>query len=123
MRLYLAGPMKGYAELNRPAFRAAAAQLRALGEEVYNPADAHGDMPVDVVTGATGVYPREYWLRQDLHLIASWAEGVALLPGWRESAGACLEAYAAQEFNLPVFVIDDLSASYLRPLSYRLEVV
>jgi hypothetical protein len=120
MRLYLAGPMKGYEELNRPAFRSVAKMLRALGHEIYNPADTHGDMPVNVETGAAGVYPREHWLRHDLHLIAVWAEGVALMPGWRNSAGACLEAYAAQEFNLPLFEIGDWD---IVPFAKRLAVL
>jgi hypothetical protein len=114
--------MKGYPELNRPLFREIAAALRDTGHEVYNPADTHEDLPIDVATGAAGQYPREHWLKQDLHIIACWAEGVALIPAWRDSAGACLEAYAAQEFNLRLFqVAKGLSGWVLLPgLSSRL---
>ncbi|WP_156773566.1 DUF4406 domain-containing protein, partial [Paraburkholderia tropica] len=43
MKLYLAGPMTGYAELNFPLFRAEAARLRALGFEIVNPAELNAD--------------------------------------------------------------------------------
>lgn len=39
MRIYLAGPMRGYAEFNFPAFHAAAARLREQGHTVFNPAE------------------------------------------------------------------------------------
>ena len=36
MKLYIAGPMTGYVELNFPAFNAEAARLRALGFEIVD---------------------------------------------------------------------------------------
>ena len=38
-RIYLAGPMSGLPELNYPAFHAKAAELRAAGHHVENPAE------------------------------------------------------------------------------------
>ena len=47
MKLYLAGPMRGMPFFNFPAFKDAAAQLRAKGHYVFNPAERdeeiHGD--------------------------------------------------------------------------------
>lgn len=40
---YLAGPMTGLPDLNFPTFHARAAELRALGHEVVNPAELAGD--------------------------------------------------------------------------------
>lgn len=37
--VYISGPMSGLPELNYPAFNAAAAELRALGYHVENPAE------------------------------------------------------------------------------------
>lgn len=37
--IYLSGPMKGYPESNYPLFRQVAADLRADGHRVYNPAE------------------------------------------------------------------------------------
>lgn len=42
-RVYLSGPMTGLPDLNFPAFHAAAAQLRAQGLEVVNPAEINVD--------------------------------------------------------------------------------
>ena len=43
MRVYIAGPMSGIENSNFPAFHAAAAELRALGHEVVNPAELNPD--------------------------------------------------------------------------------
>lgn len=78
MRIYLAGPMRGYGDMNRQAFREAAANLSAAGHLVFNPADHEAGN-----------------LRANLAADTSWiclvAEAVVLLPGWRQSAGARAE--------------------------------
>ena len=38
-KIYIAGPMRGYENFNFPAFDAAAQLYRAIGYEVFNPAD------------------------------------------------------------------------------------
>jgi hypothetical protein len=94
MILYIAGPMTGYAEHNFPAFHAAAADLRAQGHEVVSPAEQPWN---DVLT-----HPWDYYLRRDLAVMLG-CEGVALLPGWRASKGARLEAYVATELGMATF--------------------
>lgn len=80
MKLYLAGPMTGYPELNFPSFHAEAARLRSLGHEVVNPAELNPDHT-------------KAWtdcLKNDIkHLVD--CDGIALLPGFSDSKGARLE--------------------------------
>lgn len=90
-RVYLAGPMTGLPDLNFPAFHAAAAKLRGQGFHVENPAE-HG-----VVDGAEW----EDYLRYDLARLAT-CETICLLPGWRASKGARLEAYIAKALGMPI---------------------
>jgi hypothetical protein len=97
MKLYLAGPMSGYAELNFPAFHAETARLRALGFQIVNPAEINAD-------------PSAGWLecmRADIKQLVD-CDGVALLPRWNESRGASIEQTLARDLGLRVFVASHL---------------
>lgn len=90
-RLYIAGQMSDLPDYNYPAFRAAEAALRAAGYDVVNPA-------------SVGV--REGWgwadyLRAALKLMLD-CDGVALLPGWEWSRGACIERGLAINLGMDV---------------------
>ncbi|MDR5825813.1 DUF4406 domain-containing protein [Caballeronia sp. LZ043] len=92
MRIYIAGPMTGYPELNFPAFHAEAERLRALGFEVVSPAE------VDVG-------PNPTWLtamRADIKVLVE-CEAIALLPGRDRSPGATLEHSIARGLGMRVF--------------------
>lgn len=92
MKLYIAGPMSGYPELNFPAFHAEAARLRALGYEIVNPAE------IDVG-------PNPDWLtamRADIKQLVD-CDGIALLPGADQSPGARLEQTIARGLGLRVY--------------------
>ncbi|NYH21407.1 DUF4406 domain-containing protein [Paraburkholderia bryophila] len=92
MKLYLAGPMTGYAELNFPMFHAEAARLRALGFDIVNPAE------INAGTNAE-------WLvcmRADIKQLLD-CDGIALLPRWNESRGASIEHNLARDLGLRVF--------------------
>lgn len=85
--LYIAGPMRGYAEFNFPAFAKAAADLRAAGYGVISPHELH--------SGRLDLPWHEY-MRRDIAVITSGAiGGLALLDGWDDSAGAQGEVYVA----------------------------
>lgn len=91
MKLYLAGPMTGYPELNFPLFHAEAARLRALGFEIVNPAEINSD-------------PSAEWLecmRADIKQLVD-CDGVALLPNWSASRGASIEHNLARDLGLRV---------------------
>ena len=111
MKIYLAGPMRGVPNFNFPAFHEAAKQLRALGHEVFSPAErdierhggdisagnAHGDEAVAVQQH--GFNLREA-LGDDLAWICKEADAVYLLPGWQRSKGATAEYATARALGI-----------------------
>jgi hypothetical protein len=101
-RIYIAGPMTGYPELNFPAFHAAADRFRRAGWEVANPAENFG--------GRTDL-ARESYLRADLTLLAR-CDAIAMLPGWQSSRGAQMEYLLARALGMAV-----LDAESLGPLA------
>lgn len=113
IKVYLAGPMRGYPEFNFPAFYAAAAKLRAEGYTVFNPAEKDNETyGADISQGnATGnelqaVKEHGFSLRDALHAdltyICKEADAIALLPGWRLSKGANAEYATALALSLEV---------------------
>jgi hypothetical protein len=116
MKVYLAGPMRGYPEFNFPAFHRAALKLRADGHEVFNPAERdnerHGtDISKGNATGdeALATAQHGFSLREalgaDLAWICAHAEAIALLPGWENSRGAKAEAATAHALDLEVIYV------------------
>lgn len=97
LRIYVAGPMTGYEALNFPAFHAAAAQLRALGHEVVNPAEINSDPGADWLT----------CMRADIKQLVD-CDAIAMLPGWERSKGATLERLIAVGLGLQEFALFDL---------------
>lgn len=98
MRIYIAGPMTGYEDLNFPAFHAESARLRGLGYEVVNPAEINPD-------------PNAEWIdcmRADLRELLDCA-AIALLPGWEKSRGASLEHHVASSLGMHVFRVEQLT--------------
>ena len=100
MKLYLAGPMTGVPERNVPAFTAAAAELRAAGYDVFNPAELVSNL-VFAPTGKTARELRQALL-EDTTYICTEAEGLAMLPGWQDSKGAVAESALGLALGLPV---------------------
>lgn len=97
MKLYLAGKMSGEPDLNFPAFHAAAADLRARGHVVVNPAEINLD-------------PGAAWLtcmRADIKQLVD-CEAICLLPGWEKSRGATLEHQIALGLGMQVHALYEL---------------
>lgn len=94
MRVYISGPMTGYPDLNRAAFRAAACRLRDLGHVPVDPSTA------PEITGATWAD----YMRADIAEMVT-CEAVAVLPGWEASRGAVLEVHIAHALGMAVLPI------------------
>lgn len=90
-KIYIAGPMTGLPELNFPAFRAEAAWLRAMGNEVINPAEINPD-------------PATKWedcMRADIAQLVT-CDGIHMLAGWEKSRGATLEHHIALSLGMTI---------------------
>jgi len=110
VRIYLAGPMRGYPEFNRPAFTEGAALLRSAGHEVFSPAEYDQFNGFDWTghDGDLSAAERDgFSLREalgaDLAWICAHAEAMVVLPGWQASKGATAEAATALALNAPVW--------------------
>jgi len=99
-RIYVAGPMQGYAEFNFPTFNAVAWCMRQDGHTVFNPAerDIERHDGVDISKGNntgsldhakdTHGFSLRSALADDLQFICTVANCIVLLPGWEKSNGA-----------------------------------
>ena len=91
MIVYIAGPMTGIEDYNRPAFAEAAKSVSANGDTPINP----GLLP-------TTLRPESY-MPICLAMIDA-ADAVILLPGWEGSEGARLERLYALRQGKKVYV-------------------
>jgi Domain of unknown function (DUF4406) len=110
VKIYLSGPMRGYACFNFPAFHAARTSLRDQGHTVVCPAERDLEQGFD---------PSRPIHEQDFDVDAALAfdiaalphvDAIALLPGWQYSAGCAIELERAVELQLLIlnlYVADD----------------
>lgn len=96
-RYYLSGPMTGLPELNYPAFMAGAKWLRAIGHEVYNPAEWES-------RHNNGTFNLQIAFADYCTYICREADAVVVLPGWKNSPGARAEVAVALAVGKPVLV-------------------
>ena len=112
MKLYIAGPMRGYPEFNFPAFHAAAKNLREQGHYVFSPAEkdeeVHGEgfskefATGDLAEAESKGFSLRRALGDDLAWICKEADGIYLLKGWENSKGANAEKATAEALGLAV---------------------
>ena len=101
-RAYIAGPMRGYAHYNFPAFDAAAAKLRAQGWAVVNPAEEDRAAGIDPAhlpadhdwRGIPAGMDMLETIRRCVNAVL-WCDAVVCLPHWSESQGARTEVAVA----------------------------
>ncbi|MES2148614.1 MAG: DUF4406 domain-containing protein [Pseudomonadota bacterium] len=90
-KIYIAGPMTGLPDLNFPAFHGEARWLRAMGNEVVNPAEINAD-------------PSAKWedcMRADIAQLVT-CDTIHMLPGWEKSRGATLEHHIALSLGMAI---------------------
>ena len=108
MKIYLAGPMRGYHKFNFALFHSVAEELRAVGHEVFSPAEHSiklmgfdpSERSDDGVDAEAGVSVRVF-LEDDLTWICRNAEAVVCLPGAMSSTGATAEVACARSLDDP----------------------
>lgn len=114
MKIYLAGPMRGIANFNFPAFDFAAAKLREEGHAVFSPAErdreAYGKEIEDNPTGdetkvANAACTINDCMSADCEWICRNADAIALLPGWERSTGANAELALSKALGLSFIVL------------------
>lgn len=114
MRIYLAGPMRGYPEYNFPAFDDHARRLRNAGYTVWSPADHDRGQGFDEKTDEAGEL-KDYMKVDLVEVLCS--DAVAVLDGWTESQGARLEVHVARECGIPVYFAEDLEVTPIEECS------
>ncbi|HCB1653315.1 TPA: DUF4406 domain-containing protein [Citrobacter farmeri] len=88
-KIYIAGPMTGYKDFNRPAFKAFAIKLSLDGNIVLNPAV----LP-------DGLKDREY---MDICCaMLRCSDAIFMLRGWQQSDGARAEYLLAKKIGLEI---------------------
>lgn len=125
MKCYIAGPMRGIPEYNYPAFMEAAERLRALGFEVFNPAEMDIEDTEDYaartlqeqVIHDTAIAARHF-ARRDIDVIlndmkAEDGDFIVTLPEWKSSMGALAEVQVAQWVSLPIRTMESVEAEFL----------
>ena len=84
MIYYIAGPMSGIKDHNRPLFNRVAAELAEHGHSVLNPATLPDGLSQD------------QYMRICLPMVAV-ADELVMLPGWEQSEGAYIEFLLAKK--------------------------
>jgi deoxyuridine 5'-triphosphate nucleotidohydrolase len=104
VRLYIAGPMSGFIDLNFPSFQMAARSLRRAGYEVISPAEGVMDeVKAEAARQDDELTDEEIWrrcMRRCFHSVLQ-SDGIALLDGWKQSRGASAENDLATHLGLP----------------------
>ncbi|WP_315734200.1 DUF4406 domain-containing protein [Bradyrhizobium sp. SZCCHNR1093] len=113
--IYLAGPMRGLPNFNKPAFMEAAEALRAKGYRVFNPVEetiriygegVYENNPAGN-EGLTAIDPRKVFFN-DVAFICLYADAVVYLPGSQHSKGAFAEKAIAAALGIPVLAMSDI---------------
>lgn len=103
MKVYIAGPMRGYPENNFPAFHEAEARWRAAGHIAFSPAKTDEAIGYDSKTAEIeGRRFLEHVMGMDV-LAVCHSDAIALLPGWESSSGTTVEVAMGQFLGLEFY--------------------
>lgn len=127
---YLAGPMRGYAEFNFPAFRSATKLLRDAGYGIISPheMDEAAGFFWDGFTGNEDLAEFNFdlveRLLEDIKAIArADCAGVIALPGWEKSSGARAEAAYAQAVGKDLYELLPHDDIFETPVLFPMKVI
>ena len=132
MKIYLAGPMRGYPKWNADAFDRLQKQWEEAGHDVWSPIEMdrkRGVNPSELTEDHLDEIGRDRcWLSSvlisDLKAIAH-CEGIALLSGWEESQGAKVEVAYGLFLEMKFFFAEtmkEVSSKILAFLQVPLDV-
>jgi len=113
MRIYVAGPMRGYVNWNFAAFDRAVDMLERQGHTAISPAALDrvlGRRPDDS-REATDPYFMRHCLALDTLVITQECDALAVLPGWMDSLGAQAEVALALAIKLPIYHANQFTAN------------
>jgi len=110
-RLYLAGPMRGHDRYNFPAFLEATKDLRSRGFTVWSPAEHDLENGFDPTTPEEELGGLAQFMMADLPRVCE-SDAIVLLPGWRKSTGARLEAHVATVCEIPLYSYPSMKRVY-----------
>lgn len=99
-RIYVAGPMRGYPQLNFPAFDAARDALIAAGYAAVSPADMDRERGITPETYDPAAFDFADAMTRDIRAVLD-CDGLLLLRGWAKSAGARTEAAVNRAIGHP----------------------
>lgn len=107
MKVYIAGPIAGYPDANRHAFRAAYHWLNALGHDAVNPHDVaphvhEGECPPGPRAGESDAHTAPCYMRTDMIALLG-CDAVYFLRGWERSSGAFAEFGAARAAGMQMW--------------------
>lgn len=108
MRIYLCGPMRGLPNFGFDRFDAAAARLRALGHEVFSPAELDRQAGFNETTDEPSPAFLREAMERDVIAICRFCDTIALLPGWEQSQGVKVELAVAKFLGLRVIDAETL---------------
>lgn len=100
-RVYLSGPMAGLPERNFPEFYRVGDTLRALGVEVYNPAEHETNLKW-VDRENRDDFPLAAVFLDYCREILTNVDAIVILPGWENSKGVRAEKALAEVIGIPV---------------------
>ena len=101
MLVYLSGPMRGFKDLNFPAFDKARDFWIVKGHAVISPADMDRQDPVNPLLDHMNTM--RIYARRDLTHIVEHVDAVVMLDNWEKSRGALAELMVALWVGLKVF--------------------
>jgi Domain of unknown function (DUF4406) len=113
MKIYLAGPMRGYPDGNASAFAYWTVRLRETGHEIFNPVEHELTLGYDASTR-----PIRDCMLDDMSYILREAEAVVVLNGWERSRGALAEMHTAWCCDIPVYRVLDVLTGALTPIPF-----